>query len=185
MASLQSTLDAFDFGIVRFDRALGLVGWNRPLFEMLGYPRRLAREGTAFLAFVDYNIERGEHGDHPREVLIQQRLAHRTRDYCRRRPDGALLNVRSRRLDDGGFLKLFFLSRPPEKTGPLTAREREVLGWAANGKTAAETALILAISERTVEFHIANAIARLGAANKVQAVALAVAEGLVAVRPLG
>jgi LuxR family transcriptional regulator len=52
----------------------------------------------------------------------------------------------------------------------LTARERDVLRWAGDGKTAAETADILGIAERTVIFHIDNALRSLGAANKTAGV---------------
>ena len=52
----------------------------------------------------------------------------------------------------------------------LTGREVDVLRWAADGKTASETADILRIAERTVIFHIDNALRRLGAANKTAGV---------------
>jgi LuxR family quorum-sensing system transcriptional regulator SolR len=52
----------------------------------------------------------------------------------------------------------------------LTEREVEVLRWAADGKTASESAEILGISERTVIFHIDNALRKLGAANKTAGV---------------
>jgi len=59
-----------------------------------------------------------------------------------------------------------------ETTGvnPLTPRERDVLCWAANGKSAAETAELLAITERTVNAHAGAAITKLGASNRTQAI---------------
>lgn len=61
----------------------------------------------------------------------------------------------------------------------LTARERECLTWAAEGKTAWETAQILRISERTVIFHLQNAAEKLQVANRPQAVARAVSQQLI------
>lgn len=61
----------------------------------------------------------------------------------------------------------------------LTDREREVLVWACRGKTTSETSDILNLSERTVEFHIANAMRKLNVHNKVHCVAVAVQMGLV------
>lgn len=61
----------------------------------------------------------------------------------------------------------------------LTDREREMLGWAARGKTTSETAEILKISDETVEGHIRNAMKKLSAANKTQAVVKAIYLGLV------
>jgi DNA-binding CsgD family transcriptional regulator len=55
----------------------------------------------------------------------------------------------------------------------LTPREREVLTWAARGKSARETAKILHITKRTVDEHVHGAVRKLGAANRTQAVALA------------
>ena len=52
----------------------------------------------------------------------------------------------------------------------LTKREKECLQWAAIGKTSWEIGQILAISERTAIFHIANATRKLGATNRRQAV---------------
>ena len=53
---------------------------------------------------------------------------------------------------------------------PLTAREIEVLTWAAVGKTHADIAEILSVTERTVTAHTVNATSKLGAANKTHAV---------------
>ncbi len=52
----------------------------------------------------------------------------------------------------------------------LTAREVEVLRWMADGKTSSDVATILNLSERTVNFHVANALLKLGAPNKTAAV---------------
>jgi len=61
----------------------------------------------------------------------------------------------------------------------LTDREKEVLKWAALGKTADETADILACSRKTVEAHIQNAMIKLGSTNKTQATVQAVSLGLI------
>ncbi|MBF0308332.1 MAG: autoinducer binding domain-containing protein [Magnetococcales bacterium] len=61
----------------------------------------------------------------------------------------------------------------------LTPRERECLRWASEGKTAWEISEILNISERTVVAHLTNASEKLGANNRIQAVARAVAYKLI------
>jgi LuxR family transcriptional regulator, quorum-sensing system regulator BjaR1 len=72
------------------------------------------------------------------------------------------------------------LDRPKlEKRDLLTAREREVLRWAADGKTAWEVSVILKISERTVKFHLIQASRKLNAVNRTSAVAKALARGLI------
>jgi DNA-binding NarL/FixJ family response regulator len=62
---------------------------------------------------------------------------------------------------------------------PLTAREIDVLELLAEGlpnKTIAER---LGISDQTVKFHVASILAKLGAANRTEAVRLAVRRGLI------
>lgn len=61
----------------------------------------------------------------------------------------------------------------------LRDREIDVLSWAAKGKTADETAVILGLGRETVTTHMARACRRLGAANKTHAVAMAVQRRLV------
>ncbi|OYR19990.1 LuxR family transcriptional regulator [Brucella thiophenivorans] len=60
----------------------------------------------------------------------------------------------------------------------LTAREREILRWTSEGKTAEIIGTILNISTRTVNFHISNVLTKLVSVNKVQAVAKARTFGL-------
>ena len=52
----------------------------------------------------------------------------------------------------------------------LNDREIETLTWAARGKTSAEIAQILGTTKRTIDFHIDNARAKLGVANRTEAV---------------
>jgi DNA-binding CsgD family transcriptional regulator len=61
----------------------------------------------------------------------------------------------------------------PTRTQPLTPREREVLTWAAQGKSAWEMGEILHITKRTVDEHVKSAVRKLGATNRTQAVAIA------------
>jgi DNA-binding response OmpR family regulator len=52
----------------------------------------------------------------------------------------------------------------------LNSREVETLTWVARGKTSAEIAQILGLTKRTIDFHIDNARAKLGAATRTEAV---------------
>jgi DNA-binding CsgD family transcriptional regulator len=56
---------------------------------------------------------------------------------------------------------------------PLTAREREILGFLAKGMSGAQIAEQLVLSPETVRTHVRNAMAKLGASTRSQAVALA------------
>jgi DNA-binding NarL/FixJ family response regulator len=62
---------------------------------------------------------------------------------------------------------------------PLTARERSVLELLARGRSNKQIAAALAISERTVKFHVSSIFAKLGAGNRADAVSRAVQAGLI------
>lgn len=61
----------------------------------------------------------------------------------------------------------------------LSPRELECLKWVSQGKTAWETAMIIGRSPRTIEFHLLNAVRKLGASNKIHAAVIAVRQGLI------
>ena len=60
----------------------------------------------------------------------------------------------------------------------MTHREIEVLQALKSGRTSREIAGTLGISERTVKFHTTNIMRKLQAANRTEAVALALEQGI-------
>lgn len=66
------------------------------------------------------------------------------------------------------------LKHEPETTpAKLSERELQVLGWAANGKTSAEIATILSLSDHTVNSYLNSAMRKLDCVNRTQLVAKA------------
>ena len=65
------------------------------------------------------------------------------------------------------------------KSLALTDKELGILKWACAGKTAWEIGVIRGISEATVKFHLKSIYAKLGVANRAQAVGEALLQGLI------
>ncbi|MGV3550573.1 helix-turn-helix transcriptional regulator [Rhizobium sp.] len=66
-----------------------------------------------------------------------------------------------------------------DASSQLTAREIEVVRWTSEGKTSAEIAIILGLSEHTVISHITSSARKLNAVNRVHMIAIAVRRGIV------
>ncbi|HEX2520404.1 MAG TPA: helix-turn-helix domain-containing protein [Castellaniella sp.] len=65
----------------------------------------------------------------------------------------------------------------------LTKREHDCLYWAAHGKTSWEIGQILGISERTVNFHIANTCDKLAVRTRQAAITAAIRGDLLFTEP--
>lgn len=76
-------------------------------------------------------------------------------------------------------MKEVISERPVTSEFDLSPREREVLKWAADGKTAWETAQLLGVSERAIRLYTENAMNKLRAKTKTQAVAIAVKNAII------
>jgi DNA-binding CsgD family transcriptional regulator len=61
----------------------------------------------------------------------------------------------------------------------LTARETEILRWISHGKTASEIALIVSVSEHTINSHTATILKKMDVVNRTQMVAKAIREQII------
>ncbi len=81
---------------------------------------------------------------------------------------------------NGDLLAGAVAERPAKRAGRgPTAREREILTMLATGDTDAQVAEKLELSPATVQTHVRNAKAKLGARTRAQAVAMALRDGLI------
>jgi len=62
---------------------------------------------------------------------------------------------------------------------PMTSRELQCMHWAAMGKTSWEIGVIIGVSQRTVNFHIARACEKLGTHRRQAAISIAIQRGLI------
>ncbi len=68
---------------------------------------------------------------------------------------------------------------PKGSRGKLTRRQRQILQLLADGESITAASRELDLSEETVKTHTKNALARLGARNRSQAIAIALRESLI------
>jgi LuxR family transcriptional regulator len=77
-----------------------------------------------------------------------------------------------------GMMKHWGPSLRDEPESSLSDRELEVLRWSCDGKTSADIAQIINLSEATVNFHMRNACTKLGTTNRTAAAVRAALLGL-------
>jgi DNA-binding NarL/FixJ family response regulator len=109
------------------------------------------------------------------------------RDIGQDAADRALAEGRALRSDDAAALARAALHeadsapappprRPASRPGGLTRREAQVADLVAAGRTNRQIARALTISEKTVEVHVHNVIAKLGAQSRTEVATWVVAE---------
>ena len=76
------------------------------------------------------------------------------------------------------FAIRLMMQQAPEFIEPLHPREREVLLWVIEGKSAAKTAALLNLKQRTINYYAAQAMQKLNAPNKTAAAFKAMSAGL-------
>ncbi len=91
------------------------------------------------------------------------------------------LNARLQYIAELSLMTLTRLADPSIEgmTMKLSKRELEILQWTGEGKTSAEIAMILSISENTVNFHQKNMQKKFNAPNKTQIACYAAATGII------
>lgn len=72
------------------------------------------------------------------------------------------------------------MNRPPEPGSDLTERERQILAYMVEGLNNTEISTRMHLSASTVKFHVSAVLSKLGVANRVEAVALAIKRNLLA-----
>ena len=86
-----------------------------------------------------------------------------------------------REISQGHVVQKFRATRTPasQEDCPLTEREKEILGLAAEGFTNQRIARELWVTEQTVKFHLSNTYRKLGVANRTEATRYAYMHDLV------
>jgi signal transduction histidine kinase/CheY-like chemotaxis protein len=109
--ALTVTLENMSQGIVMIDREGRVAVINHRTAELLGLPTNIAHEGASFWRVLSWQAEQGEFaGDEQARVqglLRDRRLAATASVHERARPDGTILEVRTKLLPDGAAVRTF------------------------------------------------------------------------------
>ncbi len=135
-------------------------------FDELGHVYEVARSQTRLAAVLHTTGELAG----ARELVTQARTTARRL--------GADPLVRELRTVSGSRRGARRRDEPAPTAATLTAREREILALVAQGRSNGEVARQLFISTKTVSVHVSNILAKLGAAGRTEAAAIARRQGL-------
>ena len=112
--ALQITFESMDQGLVQIDAAGRIRYHNRRVLELLDLPEALLAAQPPLPEVVRYQAERGDFGENLalldpniRGYLGLEPAQLPPERYLRRTQDGRVLEVRSRRLPDGGMVRTY------------------------------------------------------------------------------
>ena len=109
---LQATLAGMTDGVAMVDAHMCLVEWNNLFPEIAGVPAEILRVGLPMEDILRAQIQTGQFGYIPDADAEIARRAARLRQVPfgvgeRQRPDGRTIELRRKRLPDGGFVTLY------------------------------------------------------------------------------
>ena len=110
---LEATLASMSDGVMMMDAELRMVEWNASFRDLLGLPPSVLWRGVPMSVMLRAQAEAGEFGriaDVDAEVERRMQPVRRltgSLTYERTRPDGRIVQVRRRRLPDGGVISHF------------------------------------------------------------------------------
>ena len=109
---LEATLNAMDEGLLMFDAVNVVHVCNRRAIELLDLPTAFAASKPTFRELLEYQLRMGEFSKSDEDFRswvkaggVDQQL--RLHTYERERPNGAVLEIRTVRLPDGGAVRTF------------------------------------------------------------------------------
>ncbi|CAO3444570.1 PAS-domain containing protein [Azospirillum largimobile] len=103
-------LEQMDQGVILVDADLTVKVINGPLYELFGLPRGFM-PGADYAQMVQFLARNGEYGPGDPEAIaarqLERALCADPSLYEHRRPDGRVLEVRTRRTTGGGFIRTY------------------------------------------------------------------------------
>ncbi len=107
MAVLRATLDNMEQGLILIDRDLKVIAHNKRLLELWEIPEDQMIGEPDFEAILRYLAERGEYGPGDIDEIVGERImtvfAAQDAPYQHRRPDGSVIELRTRTTPEGNI----------------------------------------------------------------------------------
>ncbi|MDP3190314.1 PAS domain-containing protein [Rhodoferax sp.] len=139
-AALEVTLDSISQGLTKVDASGRILIYNQRVLELLDLPEDLLRGRPSNEDIVKFQRERGDFGDGMRLVepeahsyLSQPGDVESPGNYWRRTRDGRTLDIRSRRLPDGGLVRTFTDVSSYFEAQEALREQRQRLAWVLEG----------------------------------------------------
>jgi PAS domain S-box-containing protein len=134
--TLQATLDSISQGLTKVDASGRVLIYNQQMLELLDLPETLMDSQPTHEEVVRFQRERGDFGadmelvePEARSYLMQPVSKVSPDNYWRKTLDGRTLEVRSRRLPDGGMVRTFSDVTSYIKAHEALQEERQRLAW--------------------------------------------------------
>ncbi|MCG5244018.1 PAS-domain containing protein [Azospirillum doebereinerae] len=127
---MAALLEQMDQGVIMVDADLSVLAINGPLYALFGESHDLL-PGASFVDLVRFLAERGEYGPGDVEAIVARQLdSARRADPAfqeHRRPDGRVLEIRTRRSPSGGFVRTYTDITERKRAENDLAGQRELL----------------------------------------------------------
>ena len=108
---VTAIIENIPVGVCIFDANLRLIAFNKELSKLLSLPMELLQRDISFQELVRFNAARGEYGSDDPEQVVEQRTRILTENLQFRmervRPDGTVLEMRTRQLTGGGYVMVY------------------------------------------------------------------------------
>lgn len=134
--ALQATLDSISQGLTKVDAQGRILFYNRRTVELLNLPEDLMARRPTHEEVVRFQRDRGDFGDgmqlldpFARRFLDESDSVALPDHYWRKTREGLTLEIRSRRLPDGGVVRTFTDVTSYISTQEALREERQRLAW--------------------------------------------------------
>ncbi|HEX5739350.1 MAG TPA: PAS domain-containing protein, partial [Hydrogenophaga sp.] len=162
-SALQVTLDSVSQGLAMVDGQGHFRFYNQRMLELLDLPEWLFADNPVFERIGEFQIERGDFGENMSlmDPAVRPFVAQKSRllspdTYLRRTRDGKMLEVRTRKLPDGGMVRTYSDVTSYVQAQEALAHERQRLTWVLEATRPGVWETNLVTSETTINEHWAT-----------------------------